>query len=764
MTEPLSHSPTLSDGQAEVHPVQAALRFLRAVRYRKSVVIVAVTLAVLLGGLYYATTERIYESKAQVLVMQTGLENWSGDISSGRAAQDLMTTYRNMLGSEAVLEESVELLPAEHRVDMADRPRNRWVHVLQDNLQVDVIRNTNILKIGYRSKDPEAAAAVVNSVVSAYLEFMHTLHKSTAREILDILSQEKVSLEEKLRQKEAELLAKRRQAGDAVLRDGDQGINVITKRVVTLNEALIAAHEKRLAAQSRLLALETAVRNREDLLQHALAMIDAVGREVVLQQLGLGAADSQTVSRINQQVVEDRARLQSLLQVYGPAHHKVRETQDRIGVAEQFLHNRQSLENDQLRQLGNQKLAPLLLQMARQQLGQTSAHENAILQSYEQEKLAATNLDGTMTQLKMLELDLDRLRGFYDVVVQRVTDIDLGQESGALRMRVLSRPEVPGGPVWPKLPLVGMMALVLGLGGGLVIVYLQELLDDHFRSPEELQLHIGLPILTMVRRMEPVADCGIEAVHAHVRPNAVEVEAFRTLRTALALGEGGVQRLVVSSSEPGDGKTTIASNLATVYAQSGKRTLLIDADMRRPGLTPMLDLRGPLGLSAVLRSGGSVDEAARANLHVALAENLDVIAAGPRPTNPTELLASERFSELLAWAETHYDQIVIDSPPALVSDTAIIGRLVDGLLLAVQPEKNRRRVVLRAVESFVGLGINVLGVVVNRQAAEKDDDYYGYGYGYGYGGYGHYGHDDEDTDAGERAQRPYRVEIEHRAA
>ncbi len=216
----------------------------------------------------------------------------------------------------------------------------------------------------------------------------------------------------------------------------------------------------------------------------------------------------------------------------------------------------------------------------------------------------------------------------------------------------------------------------------------------------------------------------------------------------MALTDGGIRRLVLSSSEPGDGKTTVSANLGMVFAQSGKRTLLIDADMRRPGLSALLDLRGQRGLSSVLRDSAALDESLQANLHVAVVPNLDVLASGPRPRNPAELLTGDRFSELVSWADENYDQILIDSPPAIVSDAAIIGRLTDGVVLVVRPEKNRRRTVLRAAEGLAALGTRVLGVVVNRLVDENREDYTGYGYGYGYGysyRYGAEGHDGESA-------------------
>ncbi len=754
MPEPTLTIPTASEMAPEAHPAQAFFRFLRAVRYRKGPMIVVMAAAMVLGGLYYTTATRIYSSNASLLILPTG-DAWSADMTSGSMTQDRMTTYRQMVSSEVVLEEALKQLPPNCQIDLANAPRENWVRVLQGNLSVTSARKTNIINIGYSSKDPQAAAAVVDAVLSAYLTFTKKLQKSTADELLSILVKEQSDLESRLKTKKAALTEARKNSGELLFQDGDN-VNVLMNRVIRFNDTWIEARIKRDLAASQFECLKRAIHNGEDLQQHALSMIKSVGNEVLLRTLGFSSTDAQTISRINQQLLADRSKLASMFQFYGDNHHKVRELQGRIAAAEEHLSNRSRLDNSQLGGRTQQELAPLLMQFAQQALNQALEHERRTFQSYEEANNLAMSLDQIITKRDELEQECARLNKHYDQVIARLNDIDLGQDNSSLRTRVLSRPEVRLVPISPRLARIVLLSLLSGIGGGLLLVYLQDLLDDRFRSPEELQMQLGIPVLAMVRKMEPVADRGIEAIHAHMRPNAVETEAFRTLRTALALSENSVERLVVSSSEPGDGKTTITVNLATTYAQSGKRTLLIDADMRRPGLTPLLNLRGSQGLSAVLREGLPIAEAAEANVVSQLIDNLDVLPSGPRPGNPTELLSAERFSELLAWAETHYDQILIDSPPALVSDTAIIGRMVDGVLLTVRPEKNRRRTVIRAAESFPSMGIRVVGIVINHLAQENAEGYYGYGYGNGYGyGYG-YGHEEDAAESDHLPEAPIR--------
>jgi capsular exopolysaccharide synthesis family protein len=302
-----------------------------------------------------------------------------------------------------------------------------------------------------------------------------------------------------------------------------------------------------------------------------------------------------------------------------------------------------------------------------------------------------------------------------------------------VRPEIVRQPVEASGPVSPNLKRVAMMALMGGLAAGLALVYVLDILDDRFRTVEEMQAQLNVPVLAMVRQLEVIEAAGIDALQMHVDPSSTGCEAFRTLRTALELADKEAHQIVISSAEPGDGKTTILANLAVCYAQSNKKTLLIDADLRRPGLTALMGMRGLDGLSGIIRGQDSVVEMAVARILASGIEGLDVLASGHRPPNPAELLAHPRFSELLAWAETVYDEILIDSPPALAtSDTVVIGRLVDGVVMVIQPEKNRRRMVVRAAESFHALKIPLLGVVVNRVGADGDRGYYGYGGGYGF--------------------------------
>lgn len=743
------------------HPIQTLARFLRIVLFRREILIVSVIASLLLGGLYYATATRIYEANASLLVMQTGQQEATGSMAGERVAKDLMPTYTSIATSEAVLIEALKLVPPEQRTDFAGVQRSSWPKVLRDNLGVSAMRGTNILSITYRSKSPEAAAAVVDSVLTAYLSFMNELYRSTAGEVADLLGRKLSELDDDYNKKTQDKHRIRAEAQELALKDGEKGVNVVVARAIELNNAWMEAQQTRLKAQSQLFALQQAIGRGENLQQYALSMLDSVGNEFIKGALGVSTQDAYVVSQATQQLLKEKAALESARQIYGPQHKARREIEERIRVTEQYLNNRRDIQMAALEKASNEQLAPMLLRIAQQELNQATVHEQSLRASYQTERNHALELDQAATKLETVEHDLDHLLALKQALVERLKEIDLDQGNGMLKTRIIKDPAVPKGPSDPNLVKTFALSLFLGVALGLAVIYVLDLLDDRFRSPEEMQTQLGVPVLAMVRKLEPLNEVGPGGIHVNVEPTGVEAESFRTLRTALAFAAGGASRLVVTSTEPGDGKTTISVNLGTTIAQSGKKTLLIDADMRRPGLTPLVNLRGQRGLSTILRDTASITDSIRQNLVPGFLQNLDVIPSGPRPVNPMELLASDRFADLIAWAETVYDQIIVDSPPVLaVSDSAIIGRLVDGIILTVRPEKNRRRLVVRAVESFPPLGVNILGLVINNVDAEKSQDYYGYGYGYGYSY--DYGHDSQSdsTYSEQDRQRPRRVSQE----
>lgn len=210
-----------------------------------------------------------------------------------------------------------------------------------------------------------------------------------------------------------------------------------------------------------------------------------------------------------------------------------------------------------------------------------------------------------------------------------------------------------------------------------------------------------------------------------LKPKSPISEQYRTIRTNLEFTavDDELQTMVITSSSSGEGKSTTSSNLAVVYAQQGKRVLLVDCDMRRPTAHFTFRLSNGIGLSTVLAKKTTVDKAT----HTTQIENLDLIAAGPIPPNPSELLSSKMMDRVLEELKANYDVIILDAPPMMqVADTRLLARKVDGVVLVVGCDKSDRQMVVKAKEQLILADAHILGVVLNKREPQGSDDHYYY--------------------------------------
>ncbi len=738
IVEPGLQSPPQDAVESLTQPItQSAMRLFLAVRYRRNLVLAIMVAASALGGLYYATAERKYSAKASLLVSQVGQDrlntSFTGEDSIRR---NTMPTFENMIRSAKVLEGALKKLAPADRIDFGNGSKEACVGILQANLTAKTIRSTSILELTYCSKKPEVAVNVVRAVVQSYLDFMDEMHKGTAGDISRNLTKERDEVAEKLAKKQEELLEARRHFADMGFRSDGKTLHPTVQRAVFFNDALIAAQKRRVELEALSASIQNAIKKGEDLGQYLISAGDSVGREMLMNSLGLTNRDAAAHSSLEQDYLASQAQLRSLQQHLGPNHPEVVALTEKLRLTEEFFASTQTRISQRVAELRKSQLGPWLLQMMQQKLEETRKQEEILAARFEESRSEAINLSGQLAKIEILERDVKRLGDMNDVLLNQIASLDLRQNGTDVRVAVMEEPVIRKSPISPRLSVAMMLSVICGLSLSCGLVIMLDAFDDRFRSYEEMQSRLGIPLLTVVQRLEPTGSSGLPALVTHALPTSVASESFRTLRTALTLTHPDARQIVATSAEPGDGKTTMLANLAVCYAQAGKRTLLIDADLRRPGLTNLMNMRGPHGLSEILRSSGELADIVPRHLRLSGLEGLDIIPSGPRPSDPAELLGSPRLSQLLAWAETSYEMILIDSPPTLATtDSAIIGRLVDGVLLIVQPSKNRRRLVTRVVERLNLMKMPVLGFIANRNSLEKEHDYYGY-QSYGYTPYG----------------------------
>jgi polysaccharide biosynthesis transport protein len=290
------------------------------------------------------------------------------------------------------------------------------------------------------------------------------------------------------------------------------------------------------------------------------------------------------------------------------------------------------------------------------------------------------------------------------------------------------------------------LSLGLAFGGmlGFGLAWLRDMLDQRLKSVEEIASVMQLPVIGAVPLVTGSrsrdGDRNVGGRIVALQPRSIAAEAIRTLRTALYFGlAGNAKTYVVTSPAPGDGKSTVASNLAIAMAQANQRVLLIDADMRKPTQHEIFGVTAATGFSDVLSGSLPAMEA----VIPGVATNLDLLPCGRIPANPVELLNNGMFSEALEQLLRHYDQIVIDSPPVMpVADSRMISTMVDCSLLVLRAERSTRRISLSARDELLRVRTQRLGIVVNAAPLHRSN-FGGYS-GYEYGSYEQvaYGHED----------------------
>jgi capsular exopolysaccharide synthesis family protein len=342
---------------------------------------------------------------------------------------------------------------------------------------------------------------------------------------------------------------------------------------------------------------------------------------------------------------------------------------------------------------------------------------NLLLQQYKSSQSAIE------AAKKKLELAADRLKGFQQSVSHN-TD-ESGRASRAMRRIVMATPaRAPAAQIAPNVPLVIGLTAFAAVAVGVLLVLLFEYLDDTVKSKEDFERYVGLPFLGFIPRIE-----GREAENPDIaatgRSGTVIAEAFRAVRTSILFSRSGkpVRSMLVTSAGPGEGKTTVATNLAITLAKHKGPVLLVDADLRRPRIAKALGLDNRIGLTNYLIGEATLEEVVQSTS----VEGLYAITSGPVPPNPAELLHGERLATLLTSGLERFDRIVIDSPPLIaVSDARVIARCADGLYVVISMGRTSWRLIQRSLESLTSIGCTVHGAILNNLTAPTGR--YGYYY------------------------------------
>lgn len=478
-----------------------------------------------------------------------------------------------------------------------------------------------------------------------------------------------------------------------------------------LVEVLIEQNE-----QLQSVRYETTERNMEQRADQALEQIE------FLQ----GQIDQLSSASVQEQLTQVETEIAGLQDQIVALETDISELNDRIA---EF---RPQFASDE--QLAQHEASRALLAEYRAQLNQLTPILSLYQQIYTNLTVLGRAPDGSMTnsiEMSQLQTNLNLYQQIYINSISSLEALNLTRAQNAPNVIQVEPARVPGSPISPR-PLqdaalysaVGLLAM-----GG--IAFLVEYLDDTLKTPDDVKEALGLPVIGFIgdmdsgRKKPKRTGSGVFVAN---QPRSPISEAFRAMRTSLEFYsvDQPLQMLIVTSSGAEEGKTTIATNLAVILAGNNKNVLLLDADLRSPNVHQRLGISNRVGLSDLIRGRLSIPDVIQVSTEVPF---LNVITSGSLPPNPAELLSSERMAKILKDLKAQYDMIIIDTPPAIVTDAQILASKADGVIYVIFPGKTREIIAKTPLEEFKRVGANMIGVVMNRIPHNR---------GYYYGGFEYY--------------------------
>jgi capsular exopolysaccharide synthesis family protein len=695
-------------------------------RKRKLVVIVALVLAI--GyGLYKAYTQpRIYDASAKIEVRSGASQEFkvdpvqalSGDSGSSKMAAEVV-----------ILQSDSLLLTVAREMNLANNPdflggtrptsyqsldnltvREATLNRFHSNLKVQLVPKTDIIRLSYSSLSANLSADIVNRLVADYIQRSYETRYLSTQRVSQWLSGQLDDLKRQVETSQEAMIDLQRKLG---MLGFDPTKNQNSTTLEDLSVAVAQARINRILAESRYREMSSMDPNTiEDSIDSSRG------------------ATPPALTQLRTNIATAKAALADMQATLGPNHPQVKAQKAQL----EALQKEQDSEQNRL------------LAQARENFVIAKASEERILASLDAQKAEAYKMRDDLVEYTLRQREFESNRTLYEGLLQRLRTA--GVEAGLESLEIdIVDPAVPAAAptLKPKTTIV-ITALIVGGIVGIIFAFLLESLDTGIKSIADIESITQLPSLAIVpkskRATEPgdrltVAQRSLEAISS---PKSQFSEAIRSLRTSLLLSTTGKppKYILFTSATPAEGKTTISTNSSVVLAQGGTRVLLIDADMRRPAVHPRFGLSGKIGLSTLLTGGSTFDETIQ---QVPEVPSLDIIASGPVPPFPAELLGSDAMRSMLAAAALRYQYIVIDSPPILsVTDGVILAREADAVVLVVRHGKSSKHVIRRARDLLVRAGAPIGGIVLNAVDLNSPE-YQGY---YGQSGY-HYAGSESDT-------------------
>lgn len=736
---------TEDDCSCEGEPVTAAGPDLVAIALNNKLLLtlgligglVAGVLVYLKLGPSYLASARILVSKRTTVPVRENAEN----ATFGERGEHVALIMSPMIVEAAVKKHKLDQLPTlANRSLLGGTPEP-----VQDILDLLKVKRTagsdqsflNVLELTYESRSPNDANTVVAAIIDSYRDYLDRTRQEYTAQNLALIRQANTDLKRELEGKEREYIEFRRTAPlqwrNAPGTDGQAGevTNVHQDRVQAIETERRTTLLKRTEVLSKLTALEQA-RERGD--------SNETVELLVRRFLNFGGTNPQTNQREgsaiatlggNSALVALETRLlplfleeKRLLRDYGPNHPDVKAVRNNIEATREFYRQQGVTVPDSLAgaagtnaaTAGVVSLVDVYITSLKQELAELENRDRELSILFEDESRAAKEFSHYQLQDQKLNGEIKRLNTMWESMVSRLSEATIVKDTGGYTLQVVAEPRDELAFKRTLKIVGGVTALGAVLAFGLA--YLRTLRDSTLKNTEEVRQWLGLSVLGGVPEIDVKAvrvreNTSLAPSLAYFHsPGTPAAEACRSVRSALLASAHAADAKVIqlTSPETQDGKSLLIANLAVALAQSGRKVLLVDADLRRPTLHTLFGLRQEIGLSDVLAAEIDIPNA----IHTTEVNGLSLIGSGLSPANPAEMLSSPRFEQLLRDVRDDFDFVLVDTPPVLaVSDPSIVAAHTDAVLLVLRLGKSRRDRTKRARETLGTHGARLLGVVVN---------------------------------------------------
>jgi capsular exopolysaccharide synthesis family protein len=584
-----------------------------------------------------------------------------------------------------------------------------------ENLTVAPVKNSQIVIVSYDHTDPQMATTITNSLADNFIKMNLGRRKEAASYAENFLKNELADAKSKLEESEAKLVKFAKKETIIHMDDEKQG-SLTSQKMGDLNTALTEAEKDRITAESK------------------FKQAQATGASKTL--------DNPTIQELKKNLAKLQGDFQEKLQIYKPGYPIMVQLQNQISELQAQI-------NQEVSSIGSTI---------------TGSLQGDYLAAKQKENELRTNLDKQQNELltlrdksigyNTLQREVETNRNMYEGLLQRIKEIGVAGGIGTNNISVVDPALVPYQKHKPNTKLNLALGLVLGLFLGTVVAFLIEFIDDRVKSSSDLERLLGLPLLGVTPAMKDKNTNVIDYSMASFKnPTSAIAESFRSLRTNLlfATRDGLPRSLNITSSLPSEAKSSTCINLATVLAQSGKRVLLVDADLRKPTAHQRFKLDNSVGLTSYLTHQAD----AAAVIQSTPIEGVSVITAGPLSPNPVELLSSERLQELFALVPEQFDIVILDSPPTIgLSDALLISNRVSATIMVAAFAQSKKRALLDSIKRLRQAHANVIGMIFTKVKG-SDGSGYGYDYNYYYSYGAHRSPDGPHDKSGKHAKKPF---------